>query len=155
MGCCSCGTAGLFVVWRRMAYFGDTLSHSALLGVSFGLLLDFNLNLAVIGCSLFLAFLLVTFQEKQRIASDTLLGILAHSSLSLGLVAVSFADNVRVDMMAYLFGDLLAVGLTISTGYTAAVRRRCNGDGCITVALETITLYGNSWGTGSGRRCTG
>ena len=103
---------GCFVVWRRMAYFGDTLSHSALLGVSFGLLMDINLNLAVIGCSLLLAFLLVTFQEKQKIASDTLLGILAHSSLSLGLVAVSFADNVRVDMMAYLFGDLLAVGLT-------------------------------------------
>ena len=102
---------GCFVVWRRMAYFGDTLSHSALLGVSFGLLLDINMNLAVIGCSLLLAFLLVTFQEKQKIASDTLLGILAHSSLSLGLVAVSFS-NVRVDMMAYLFGDLLAVSLT-------------------------------------------
>lgn len=102
---------GCFVVWRRMAYFGDTLSHSALLGVSLGLLLDINMNLAVIGCSLLLAFLLVTFQEKQKIASDTLLGILAHSSLSLGLVAVSFA-NVRVDMMAYLFGDLLAVSLT-------------------------------------------
>lgn len=102
---------GCFVVWRRMAYFGDTLSHSALLGVSLGLLLDINLNLAVIVCSLILAYILVTFQEKQKVASDTLLGILAHSSLSLGLVAVSFADNVRVDMMAYLFGDLLAVNL--------------------------------------------
>ena len=102
---------GCFVVWRRMAYFGDTLSHSALLGVSLGLLLDVNLNLAVIVCSLVLAYILVTFQDKQKVASDTLLGILAHSSLSLGLVAVSFADNVRVDMMAYLFGDLLAVGL--------------------------------------------
>ena len=101
---------GCFVVWRRMAYFGDTLSHSALLGVSLGFLLDINLNLAVILCSLILAVILVTFQEKQKVASDTLLGILAHSSLSLGLVAVSFADNVRVDMMAYLFGDLLAVG---------------------------------------------
>lgn len=103
---------GCFVVWRRMAYFGDTLSHSALLGVSLGLLLDINLNFAVIACSLLLAYLLVSFQEKQKVASDTLLGILAHSSLSLGLVAVSFADNIRVDMMAYLFGDLLAVGLT-------------------------------------------
>lgn len=103
---------GCFVVWRRMAYFGDTLSHSALLGVSLGLLLDINLNLAVILCSLILALALVSFQEKQRVASDTLLGILAHSSLSLGLVAISFADNVRVDMMAYLFGDLLATGPT-------------------------------------------
>ncbi len=101
---------GCFVVWRRMAYFGDTLSHSALLGISLGLLLDINLNLAVILCSMMLAVLLVGLQEKHKMASDTLLGILAHSSLSLGLVAVSFADNVRVDMMTYLFGDLLAVG---------------------------------------------
>ena len=101
---------GCFMVWRRMAYFGDTLSHSALLGVSFGLILDININLAVIICSLFIAIILTNFQEKQHISSDTLLGILAHSSLSIGLVAVSFADNVRVDMMSYLFGDLLATG---------------------------------------------
>ena len=101
---------GCFVVWRRMAYFGDTLSHSALLGVSLGLLLKININLAVILSSMMIAMLLVTFQEKQRIASDTLLGILAHSALSIGLVTVSFADNVRVDMMSYLFGDLLATG---------------------------------------------
>ncbi|WP_419534055.1 zinc ABC transporter permease subunit ZnuB [Endozoicomonas sp.] len=101
---------GCFVVWRRMAYFGDTLSHSALLGVSLGLMLNVNINLAVIFSSLMVAVILVSFQEKQRIASDTLLGILAHSSLSIGLVAVSFTDNVRVDMMSYLFGDLLATG---------------------------------------------
>lgn len=101
---------GCFVVWRRMAYFGDTLSHSALLGVSLGLVLDININLAVIFSSLMVAIILVSFQEKQRIASDTLLGILAHSSLSIGLVAVSFSGNVRVDMMSYLFGDLLATG---------------------------------------------
>lgn len=101
---------GCFVVWRRMAYFGDTLSHSALLGVSLGLLLNVNINLAVILSSMMVSVLLVTFQEKQRIASDTLLGVLAHSALSIGLVTVSFADNVRVDMMSYLFGDLLATG---------------------------------------------
>ncbi len=103
---------GCFVVWRKMAYFGDTLSHSALLGVSLGLMLNININLAVIFSSLMVAIILVSFQEKQRIASDTLLGILAHSSLSIGLVAVSFADNVRVDMMSYLFGDLLATSST-------------------------------------------
>lgn len=103
------GPLGCFVIWRRMAYFGDTLSHSALLGVSLGLLLDIDLNLAVIFSCLLLAVILTGLQNKRHMASDTLLGILAHSSLSLGLVAVSFANNVRVDMMAYLFGDLLAV----------------------------------------------
>ncbi len=106
------GPLGCFVVWRKMAYFGDTLSHSALLGVSLGLLMDVNLNLAVIVCSLFVALVLAGLQDKRNLTSDTLLGILAHSSLSLGLVTISFANNVRVDMMAYLFGDLLAVNLT-------------------------------------------
>ena len=105
------GPLGCFVVWRRMAYFGDTLSHSALLGVALGLLLEIDLNLAVIFCSLLLATILVVLQNQQQMASDTLLGILAHSSLSIGLVAISFADNVRIDMMTYLFGDLLATGI--------------------------------------------
>jgi len=104
------GPLGSFVVWRRMAYFGDTLSHAALLGVALGLMLDVSPTLAVtVGCVL-LAVLLVTLQTRQPLASDTLLGILAHSTLSLGLVVLSFMQEVRVDLMAYLFGDLLAVG---------------------------------------------
>ena len=103
------GPLGAFVVWRRMAYFGDTLSHSALFGVAIGLLLDVQPALAVVVSSLLLALLLVTFQQRQPLASDTVLGILAHSTLSLGLVSLSFMDSVRVDLMGYLFGDLLSV----------------------------------------------
>jgi zinc transport system permease protein len=103
------GPLGSFVVWRRMAYFGDTLAHASLLGLALGFLLDINLYLALLVCSLSLAVILVTMQRQQLIATDTLLGILAHSSLSLGLIAVSFLDNVRIDLMSYLFGDLLAV----------------------------------------------
>lgn len=106
------GPLGSFVVWRRMAYFGDTLSHAALLGVALGLMLDVSPTLAVtVGCVL-LAVLLVTLQSRQPLASDTLLGILAHSTLSLGLVVLSFMQDVRIDLMGYLFGDLLAVGPT-------------------------------------------
>ncbi|CAD5376302.1 zinc transporter subunit: membrane component of ABC superfamily [Pseudomonas sp. OF001] len=104
------GPLGSFVVWRRMAYFGDTLAHAALLGVALGFLLDISPTLAVtVGC-IVLAVLLVALQQRQPLAADTLLGILAHSTLSLGLVTVSLLDEVRVDLMAYLFGDLLAVG---------------------------------------------
>lgn len=103
------GPLGSFVVWRRMAYFGDTLAHASLMGLALGFLLDVNLYLALTVCCLALAILLVTLQRQQQVATDTLLGILAHSSLSLGLVAVSFLDNVRIDLMSYLFGDLLAV----------------------------------------------
>lgn len=104
------GPLGSFVVWRRMAYFGDTLSHAALLGVAVGFLLDVSPTLTVtVGC-LALAVVLVVLQRRRGLAADTLLGILAHSTLSLGLVALSFMHEVRIDLMSYLFGDLLAVG---------------------------------------------
>lgn len=106
------GPLGSFAVWRRMAYFGDTLAHSALLGVVFGLLLDINLNLAVtVGC-LLLALALVLLSRNRQLASDTLLGILSHSTLALGLVCLSLLHDQRVDLMAYLFGDLLMASHT-------------------------------------------
>lgn len=103
------GPLGSFVVWRKMAYFGDTLAHSSLLGIALGFLLNVNLYLALVVTCIAIALFLVTLQGKSRVSTDTLLGILAHSALSLGLIAVSFLDHVRVDLMSYLFGDLLAV----------------------------------------------
>jgi zinc transport system permease protein len=103
------GPLGSFIVWRKMAYFGDTLAHASLMGLALGFLLDININLALITCGLMLAFVLVLLQRQAQVATDTILGILAHSSLSIGLIAVSFLDDVRIDLMSYLFGDLLAV----------------------------------------------
>lgn len=106
------GPLGAFAVWRRMAYFGDTLAHSSLLGVTFGLLLGVNLNVAVaVGC-LLLALVLVAMQNNRFLATDTLLGILSHSTLALGLVCVSLFSGTRIDLLAYLFGDILSVGLS-------------------------------------------
>lgn len=103
------GPLGSFVVWRRMAYFGDTLAHSALLGVALGFLIGIDLNLGVLAVCTLLAVTLVLLRGRQRLADDTLLGIFAHSALSLGLVALAFMETVRVDLMAYLFGDILSV----------------------------------------------
>ncbi len=103
------GPLGAFVVWRRMSYFGDSLAHSALLGVAIGIFFEVNMNIAIIVCCLLLAVLLVAMQKQKFIATDTLLGIMAHSSLSLGLVTISFVDDARVDLMAFLFGDLLSI----------------------------------------------
>lgn len=103
------GPLGSFVVWRRMAYFGDTLAHAALLGVALGFLLEFNTTLSVIIVCLILALLLVALQQQRLLANDTLLGILSHSTLSLGLVVLAFMETLRLDLMSYLFGDILAV----------------------------------------------
>jgi zinc transport system permease protein len=103
------GPFGAFVVWRRLAYFGDTLAHSALLGVVIGFLLHVNLTLGVIAVCQLLALLLFLLQRHRNLASDTLLGILAHSALSLGLVLLALAETLRVDLLSYLFGDILAI----------------------------------------------
>ena len=103
------GPLGCFVVWRRMSYFGDTLAHSALLSVAFGLLFEINVSLAIAtGCAV-MAIVLALLQQQRQLAVDTLLGILAHSSLSMGLVALSFMPQIQIDLMGYLFGDLLAL----------------------------------------------
>lgn len=102
------GPLGAFLVWRRMAFFGDTLSHSALLGVALGFLLGVNLNIGVFGICAVIAVLLVKFPQSNNLSNDTLLGIFSHSSLALGLITISFLDSQRVDLMALLFGDVLA-----------------------------------------------
>jgi zinc transport system permease protein len=103
---------GVFIVWRRMAYFGDTLAHSALLGVALGFVLGISLNLAVVVVALSVSLLLLLLQNQKQLAVDTLLGILAHSALSFGLVMISFYETIRIDLMGYLFGDILAVTRT-------------------------------------------
>lgn len=103
------GPLGCFIVWRRMAYFGDSLAHSALLGIALGLLLGIDLTLGIAAGALGIALLLLALQQQRKLASDTLLGILAHAGLALGLVVLSFFETLRVDLLAYLFGDVLAV----------------------------------------------
>ena len=106
------GPLGCFVIWRRMAYFGDTLSHSALLGVTLAFLFDIAITLSVFAVAALVALLLLFLQRRKRLSSDTLLGILAHSALALGLVTLGLLPNIRVDLMGFLFGDILSVNAT-------------------------------------------
>ena len=100
---------GAFVVWRKMAYFGDTLSHSALLGVALGIFLQINPYIAILVLTILLSIAMVWLENNTQFSVDTLLGIIAHSCLSIGVVTVGLLQNVRVDLMSYLFGDLLAI----------------------------------------------
>ncbi len=99
---------GCFVVWRRMAYFGDATAHAAILGVALALALSVSVFAGAMAVALLMA-LTVSLLSDRGFAMDTLLGVLAHSALAFGLVAVSFLTGIRIDLMAYLFGDILAV----------------------------------------------
>jgi zinc transport system permease protein len=104
-----CGPLGAFVVWRRMAFFGSTLAHSALLGVALGYALHFDRTLGMFGVSLVLAAMLYFAEQRKTLATDTLLGVLAHTALAAGIVMVAFLDTLRTDLLSLLFGDILSV----------------------------------------------
>lgn len=99
---------GCLVVWRRMAYFGDATAHAAVLGVAISLILSTDIFVGVLAVSLFMA-ITVSALTARGYAMDTLLGVMAHSALAFGLVAVSFIKGVDIDLETYLFGDIRAV----------------------------------------------
>ncbi len=99
---------GCFVVWRRMAYFGDATAHAAILGVA----LSLAFSVPVFAGAMIVALIMATTVSMisgRGYAMDTLLGVMAHSALAFGLVGVTFIPGVRIDLMAYLFGDILSV----------------------------------------------
>ncbi|MEO9823348.1 MAG: iron chelate uptake ABC transporter family permease subunit [Paracoccaceae bacterium] len=99
---------GCFVVWRRMAYFGDATAHATLLGVALAFALDLPIFAGALIIALAMA-LVVTKMSEKGFAADTTLGVMAHTALALGLVSLSTIDGVRVDLMGFLLGDILAV----------------------------------------------
>ena len=103
------GPLGCFIVWRRLAYYGDTLAHAALLGVALAFLLEINITLAVFAVALFVSLALLALERRAGLSADALLGILSHSALALGLVVISTMAWLRVDLMGLLFGDILSV----------------------------------------------
>lgn len=105
------GPLGCFIVWRRMAYFGDTISHAGLLGVALAFLLDINVMIGVFGVAMGVALMLLLLQRQSALPTDALLGLLAHATLALGLVLVAFMSWLRIDLLSYLFGDILAVSV--------------------------------------------
>lgn len=104
------GPLGCLVVWRRMAYFGDAMAHSALLGIALGLWLGLDLIGAVAFVGVVLAAFLAVLMRQRRVAPDALLGLFSHTALACGLIVLSVLGSVRVDLHGWLFGDILAVG---------------------------------------------
>ncbi|MDE0303581.1 MAG: metal ABC transporter permease [Albidovulum sp.] len=103
------GPAGCFVVWRRLAYFGETIAHSALLGVALAILLDIDLLFGIFACAFAVVLLMYHLERRDTLPADTILGLLCHGSLAVGLVMLAFFPNVRINLHGLLFGDILGV----------------------------------------------
>ncbi len=105
------GPLGCFVVWRRMSFFGDTLSHSALLGVLLSVAFNLNISLTIFAVSSLIALILLRLQKTTNLPNDALLGLLSHSALAVGMVVLGFLSFIRFDIMGLLFGDILSVNV--------------------------------------------
>ena len=105
------GPLGCIILWQRMAYFGAALSHGALLGIALGFFLEIHPTIAILVMSLVISTILLAMEHLRHLTSDTILGILAHSSLALGILALGLLPNLRVDLTSYLFGDILTIQL--------------------------------------------
>ncbi|WP_138381315.1 iron chelate uptake ABC transporter family permease subunit [Luteithermobacter gelatinilyticus] len=135
------GPLGCFLVWRHMAYFGDTIAHSALMGVALGVALGTASPLIMVAVCAVVALLLLVLQQDRSLSSDTLLGILAHSALSIGLIVISLQPAVRQDMMYYLIGDILAVNAEDITGILIMALLVLAGLLLIWKSLLSITVH--------------
>jgi zinc transport system permease protein len=100
---------GCFVVWQRMAYVGETIAQAGLLGVALSLVIGTDATVSVLGVTLAMAVLLVLLGRQRLVPVDSLLGLLAHAALALGVIATSLVSGQQVDLMSYLFGDIFAV----------------------------------------------
>ena len=103
------GPLGCFVVWRRLSFFGDTLAHSALLGVLLSISFNINISITIFVVSSLVALLLLRLEKTTYLAGDSLLGLISHSSLAIGLLILGFISFIRFDIMGILFGDILSV----------------------------------------------
>jgi zinc transport system permease protein len=100
---------GCFVVWQRMAYFGETVAQASLIGVALSLALRLDITFGVIVIAVAIAFLLLSFSRQQVVAVDSVLGLLHHAALAAGVIAVSMLKGPPVDLVGFLFGDVFAV----------------------------------------------
>ncbi len=103
------GPTGCFIVWRRLAYFGETIAHSALLGVAIAILIDFHLAVGIFAIAAIIVLAMFYLERRDSLPTDTLLGLFSHGGLALGIVLLSFFPSMRLDLHALLFGDILAV----------------------------------------------
>ncbi len=99
---------GCFVIWKKMAYFGDSLAHASLLGIAIGILFSIDINLMILATTILFAVILGFLQNRNFLSNDALLGILAHGGISLAMIIISFS-HANFDLEGFLFGSLLFV----------------------------------------------
>lgn len=100
---------GCVVVWRRMAYFGETIAQASLIGVALALAFDVTPTAGIFLVALAVAGLIVAASRQKLVPLDSILGLMHHGALAAGVIATALLAGPSVDLVGYLFGDVFAV----------------------------------------------
>ena len=119
-----CPLLGAYVITRGRAFMGDALAHSVLPGMVVAFLLGISPFFAAVPAGILIALLMGAVSRRTGISEDTSIGIIFAGMFALGLVMLSKATGINVDIEDLLLGQVLGVSQTdvyISLGLTAVV----------------------------------
>ncbi|HJN85151.1 MAG TPA: iron chelate uptake ABC transporter family permease subunit [Patescibacteria group bacterium] len=100
---------GVYVVVRKMAFFGDGIAHASLAGVAIGLLAGFAPLPIAIVYAILVALAIYWFEANTKLNSDTIIGIFFTASMALGVVLMSFIPGFQPELISFLFGNILSI----------------------------------------------
>lgn len=100
---------GMFVVARRISFFGDGIAHASLAGVAIGIVAGLNPFLTALLTGVIVAIGIYILERKTRIASDALIGLIFTTSLALGVVLLSLRSGYQPELISFLFGNILTL----------------------------------------------
>jgi len=103
------GLLGSFAVLRQLSFFSDALGHSALLGITLGILLGIDPTLVLIPFAVVFALLVNQLVQRSQLPTDALLNIIYSSSLAGAVLALSLVDSYQGGIQQLLFGDILGI----------------------------------------------
>ncbi|KDB19613.1 metal ABC transporter permease [Wolbachia endosymbiont of Glossina morsitans morsitans] len=102
------GALGSFMIWQRLSYLGDSLSHSSLLGVALALIFEISPSLSIMLIAITFAILL-SLNFNRLYSADTILNIVTNVVLSSSLILMSFLPSGNNSIISSLFGDILTL----------------------------------------------
>jgi zinc transport system permease protein len=105
----ACAILGLFLVLRRDAMIGHGLSHVTFGGVALGLFLNILPLATALVVAVLASLAIMKLREKAGLHGDTAIGILSSVGMALGIALATLAGRFNVDLLSYLFGDILAI----------------------------------------------
>ncbi|MCK9187042.1 MAG: metal ABC transporter permease [Candidatus Colwellbacteria bacterium] len=113
---------GVFVVLKRMSFFGDGIAHASLAGVAAAILFRGDPIVGGVLAALFFAFVIFIMEEKMKTSGDAAIGIIFSFGMALGILFLGLVPGYKTELISFLFGNILAISSSgVWLSVTAAI----------------------------------